>query len=323
VNLPFVAARRERWAKLNHYIEKSAREKLTAFTADELMEFSMLYRRTSSDLALAKTLRLPAELVGFLNDLTGRAYHQLYRSELSRLQQIKALLCREFPLLIRQNERIILFSLGLMLVGWVFGFCGYLTGPQTVSRIIPPSLSQGLIEDFEANSWFNDPVTARPYISARIMYNNIQVSLLAFAGGMLLGIYTLFLVVFNGFMLGVLSAAFWQKSYLISFWAMILPHGVIELTAIAMAASGGFLLAKTILYPGEYSRADALKVYGTTAVKLMAGTVVMLIIAGLIEGFFSTIATKVIPEWVRLLFAAGTGLLLLGYLRLGSGKTSK
>jgi uncharacterized membrane protein SpoIIM required for sporulation len=323
MNLPFVNARRERWTKLNQYIEKSSREKLTGFTKDELIEFSILYRRTSSDLALAKTLRLPADLIRFLNDLTGRAYHQLYRSELSRFQQIKTLLCREFPLLIRQNERIILFSLGLMLLGWIFGFFGYLTGPQAVARIIPSSLSQGLIEEFEANSWFNDPLTARPYISARIMYNNIQVSLLAFAGGMLLGIYTLFVVAFNGFLLGVLSAAFWRNHYMISFWAMILPHGVIELTAIAMAASGGFLLAKTIIYPGEYSRPDALRVYGTTAVKLMVGTVAMLIVAGLIEGFFSTVDTRAIPEWARLLFAASTGLLLLGYLRLGSGKVSK
>jgi uncharacterized membrane protein SpoIIM required for sporulation len=308
---------------LNQYIEKSAREKLTAFTEDELLEFSILYRRTSSDLALAKTLRLPEELIRFLNELTGRAYHQLYRLEISRIQQMKALLCREFPLLIRQNERIILFSLGLMLLGWIFGFCGYLTGPQVVSRFVPQSLSQGLIEDFEANLWFNDPLTARPYISARIMYNNIQVSILAFAGGMLLGTYTLFVLVFNGFLLGVLSAAFWKNHYMISFWAMILPHGVIELTAIAMAAAGGLLLAKSILFPGEYSRKDALRVYGATAVKLMVGTVAMLIVAGLIEGFFSTIDTKTVPEWARLLFAALTGLLLLGYLRLGSGKVSK
>jgi uncharacterized membrane protein SpoIIM required for sporulation len=323
VNLPFVNTRRARWAKLNQYIEKSAKEKLTAFNKDELIEFSILYRQTTSDLALAKTLGLPGDLIQFLNDLTGRAYHQLYRLEISRIQQIKDLIFGEFPLLIRQNERIILFSLGLMMLGWIFGFFGYLTGPEAISRIIPPGLSQGLVEDFEANSWFNNPLTARPYISARIMYNNIQVAIMAFAGGMLLGTYTLFIVVFNGFLLGVLSAAFWKHHYLVSFWAMILPHGVIELTAIALAAAGGFLLAKTILFPGEYRREDALRVYGTTAVKMMLGTVVLLIVAGLIEGFFSTIATKVIPEPVRLLFAALTGFGLLGYLQLGRKKPSK
>jgi uncharacterized membrane protein SpoIIM required for sporulation len=317
MKLPFIQQRQARWTRLDQLIEKSVRNRLTSFTKQELIEFSVLYRQTATDLALAKTLQLPGDLIRFLNDLAGRAYHQLYRTKAAKLSQIIKLFSTEFPYFIRQNGPMILFSLGLLVLGGIFGFGGYLVGSQAVTTIIPAGFVKDLLQQFDQNIWFNDPIVARPYLSARIMYNNIQVALTAFAGGMLLGIYTLYIVIFNGFMLGVLAAAFWRHHHALSFWAMILPHGVIELTAIAMAAAAGLILAKTILFPGEFSRADALKIQGTVAVKLALGTVGLLVIAGLIEGFFSTIAIKVIPEWGRLLFAALTAIFMIWYVNLG------
>lgn len=317
MNLPFVKQRQARWNRLNQLIEKSHRHRLTSFSKTELIEFSVLYRQTTSDLASAKTQQLPLDLIQFLNDLAGRAYHQLYRSELSQLQQFQNLIAREFPSLIRQNGRMILLGIGLLLLGALFGFCGYLIAPVVVAEIIPPGFVKELLTQYEKKTWFNDPMSARPYMSAWIMINNIKVAVMAFAGGMVLGTYTVYIVFFNGFLLGVLAAAFWKHHYLLSFGAMILPHGVIELTAIGMATSAGLILARAILFPGEYSRSDALKLRGTAAVKLMTGTVVMLVVAGLIEGFFSTISTAVVPEWGRLLFAALTVALLIWYFSLG------
>jgi uncharacterized membrane protein SpoIIM required for sporulation len=317
MNLPFVKRRQGRWTRLNQLIVQSTRRRLASFTKQELIEYSILYRQAATDLALAKTQQLPDDLVQFLNDLVGRAYHQLYRAETPRLSQITQLLSAEFPYFIRQNGPLILFSLGLLSLGGIFGFCGYLVGPQTVAAIIPEGFVKDLLTQFDRNTWFNDPAVARPYLSARIMYNNIQVALTAFAGGMLLGVYTVYIVIFNGFLLGVLAAAFLKHHHFWSFWAMILPHGIIELTAIAMAAAAGLILAKTILFPGEYSREDALKIQGTVAVKLALGTVGLLVVAGLIEGFFSTIPVKVIPEWGRLLFAALTAVFMVWYVNLG------
>jgi uncharacterized membrane protein SpoIIM required for sporulation len=317
MNLPFVKQRQQRWTRLNQLIEKSVRRRLASFTKQELLEYNMLYRQAATDLALAKTLQLPDDLVQFLNDLVGRAYHQLYRMETSKLSQIGKLFGTEFPCLIRQNRLMILFSLGLLSLGWLCGFWGYLVGPQVTAALVPDGFVKDLLRQFAQNTWFNDPAVARPYLSARIMYNNIQVALMAFAGGMLLGTYTLYILIFNGYLLGVLAAAFLRSHHFLSFWAMILPHGVIELTAIAMAAAAGLLLAKTILFPGEYRREDALKLQGAVAVKLALGTVILLIIAGLIEGFFSTIDVKVIPEWGRLLFAAFTVIFLGWYVNLG------
>ncbi|HOJ77503.1 MAG TPA: stage II sporulation protein M [Bacillota bacterium] len=323
MNLPFVINRKERWQRLNELLKKIAKNKLSSLSKAELIEFSVLYRQVTSDLALAKTQKLPREVISFLNDLTARAYNQLYRSQKTRWQQIKELIIIEYPQLIRQNWKIILFSLGIILLGWLFGFIGYNNGPDVVSAIIPEQFGQRLVEHYETNTWFNEPLAARPYVSSTILFNNIQVAINAFAGGMILGTFTVYALFFNGFLLGVLSGVFHKQGYLLSFWAMILPHGVIELTAIVLAAASGFLLTYTILFPGQYSRSDALRLYGRTAVKLISGTIFLFLVAGLIEGYLSTISTEVIPELYRLVFAAFTGILLLWYFNLGRNKTPR
>ena len=313
--IPFVQTRQKRWTRLQQLLKLAESTKLTSFTKEDLIEFSVLYRQTATDLALAKTQHLPEELIGFLNDLTARSYHYIYRTEKTTLHQLGDFICYEFPALFRQNFAVILFAFALLLIGWIAGFCGYLTGPEFITRLLPTDLTSKIITGYQQKTWFNEPLVARPYISSFIMYNNIMVAMQAFSGGMLLGTLTCWAILFNGFILGVLAAIFLKHGHLLSFWAMILPHGVIELTAIGLAAAAGLLLTRAILFPGDYSRSDALKISGIKAIKLLTGTICMLVVAGLIEGYLSTTSTDVIPESGRLAFAAVTGFLLFLYFK--------
>ncbi|MGE5557745.1 MAG: stage II sporulation protein M [Bacillota bacterium] len=315
--IPFVQERRNRWERLFSLLKKSEKAQMTSFTPGEILEFAALYRQASADLASAQAQKLPADVVGFLNDLTARAYHQIYRTEKFSTHSIKHLILSEFPALCRANWRIITFTFLIMLAGWCLGFFGYLAGPETVAGFLPGGYVE-IIDRYKSGTWFNEPMTARPFISSYIMIHNVQVALYAFAGGMTLGIYTCYIIIFNGFFLGALSALFMQKKLLLSFWAMILPHGVIELSAIVLAGAAGFMLTRAFLFPGEYSRQDALKLYGPRAVRFILGTAFLLAIAALIEGFLSTISTKIIPEYARLSFAGLTGILL--FLYIGSRK---
>lgn len=322
MKLPFVSQRQERWNRLDQLLQKITDHQMTGLTKAEIKEFSVLYLRLTSDLAMAKAQKLPAELIAFLNDLASRAYHQIYQPKQTRFHQFKQFI-KELPFLIRQNRMIILFSAGIMVLGWLFGFLGQLVAPETVGHLIPNGIAKKILTDYQNNTWFNDPLVARPYISAQIMLNNIYVSIGAMAGGMLLGTYTLYILFINSFFLGVLSGAFFENGYGLSFWAMILPHGVIELTAIILSAAAGFLLARALLFPGELTRTDALKKYGNHGVKLFAGAVFFLVIAGLIEGYLSTINRFKISETIRLLFALITAVMLIGYLYLGKDKFEK
>jgi uncharacterized membrane protein SpoIIM required for sporulation len=324
MNIPFVQERKERWSRLDDLLRKAGKTKLNTFTKKELLEFCTLYQQAASDLALAKTQKLPEDLVYFLNDLVSRAYHLIYRTEKTTLHQLKQLFSVEYPELIRKNWKVLLFSILLLGFGWVLGFFGYLTGPEVVAGFLPKDFTDHFIKGYQNNTWFNEPLNARPFVSSWIMFNNIRVAIGAFAGGMLLGTLTFYMLVFNGFILGAISAGFWNKGYFLSFWAMILPHGVIELTAICLAAAAGFLLAQTIFFPGIYSRSDALKIHGISAIKLMFATILLFIVAGLIEGFLSTISTKIIPESYRLIFAGFTAAFLLWYfLRKPVGKAGE
>jgi uncharacterized membrane protein SpoIIM required for sporulation len=129
------------------------------------------------------------------------------------------------------------------------------------------------------------PVGLNAIFSSFIMTNNIKVSFGAFALGGTAGIGTAALLFYNGILLGELGAIFARHDLTIPFWALILPHGVIELTAIAIAGAAGFLVAKALLAPGDRGRRAALAHEGREAVQLVAGCAALLVVAGLIEGF--------------------------------------
>jgi uncharacterized membrane protein SpoIIM required for sporulation len=147
-------------------------------------------------------------------------------------------------------------------------------------------------------------------MSSAIVTNNVQVAALAFAGGMLLGIPTLWVVLNNGLMIGALGALFGAKGFGLDFWATVAPHGVIELTAFQIAAGGGLLLAGAIVAPGRLRRIDALKANGRRAIALLFGVAAMLAVAGTIEGFVSPLRTAFT---FRLALGALTGVLLIAY----------
>jgi uncharacterized membrane protein SpoIIM required for sporulation len=140
------------------------------------------------------------------------------------------------------------------------------------------------------------------------MLNNISISFGAVAGGITAGIYTTFLLAFNGLSIGAVATLVGQNNLAYPFWAFVFPHGSLELPAIFFAGGAGLLIARAILFPGKYLRAEALKLYGSQAVQLVYGIVPMLIIAGTIEGFFSP--SPVIPAPLKYL----TGMTLFAFL---------
>src|SRR5213076_1805756 len=131
------------------------------------------------------------------------------------------------------------------------------------------------------------------------------------AGGILFGLGPLSGMIENGMMLGILGEAMTRPGTTVTFWSLILPHGIIELSAIWVMGGAGFLIASALLAPGQRSYRDALIERGRLAVLLALGGAAMLVVAGLIEGFITPPAF--IPPAVKLLFAAGTLAALIAY----------
>jgi uncharacterized membrane protein SpoIIM required for sporulation len=174
-----------------------------------------------------------------------------------------------------------------------------------MSLVVPDHLIEKVRDRGEL--WMGSIVGIEPLASSNIMINNIRVSFGAVAGGITAGAYTIFLMAFNGLHIGAVATLVGQNNLAYPFWAFVFPHGSLELPAIFLAGGAGLLIGRGILFPGHYRRVDAIKVYGSQAAQLVFGIVPMLIIAGIIEGFFSP--SPLVPDLIK--YVAGVGLFTL------------
>ncbi|MGB7444299.1 MAG: stage II sporulation protein M, partial [Coleofasciculaceae cyanobacterium] len=276
----------------------------------QIREMASLYRSVSADLARARTNQVGNILVQDLQRLTSRGYNQIYQG--SRRQEWQAVVdfCRYgFPEVVQRTWVYTALATGIFLVAGLIAWWFAWQDPVFVSLVAPASLIEKVRDKGEL--WMGSIVGVEPLASSNIMINNIQVSFAAVAGGITAGAYTVFLMAFNGIHIGAIATLVGQNNLAYPFWAFVFPHGSLELPAIFLSGGAGLLIGRAILFPGKYRRVDALKFYGSLAAQLMFGIVPMLIIAGIIEGFFSP--SPLIPDALKYLTGVGLFTVLVMY----------
>lgn len=303
--------RRERWQRLETLIKLADRRGLSSLRRDDLKDLGKLYRSTAGDLARIRTLGADRELEVYLNELVARGHSMVYAPPVSGWTRIRDYFTTGYSGLIVQNWGPVLAAIAVFVLSGVFGYVMSLLAPEVTDAIFPKVIGEQVYQRFQDKTWFNDPLSARPMISSAIFTNNARVAILAFALGITLGVGTVFMLATNGLMLGAVAARFAAAGHGIDFWATVLPHGVIELTAICLAGGAGLLMASGFLLPGDYRRTDSLVRASRDAARILLGVLLLLLIAGLIEGFYSTAPSS---NAGRLIFAGFTGILLYPYL---------
>jgi uncharacterized membrane protein SpoIIM required for sporulation len=308
----FVASRRPRWNRLEALIQALEQGKAKSLDKSDLLALGRLYREATADLARLQAFTEgethPDELEAYLNQLVARAHGQIYRSASPGWAPLAEFLRSTFPEAFRRRAPWTLTALGLFFLGFAYGFAATLADSVFPSLIVP----HGLIEKVEAGEvWFDSIVAISPLASSAIMTNNISVTFMAFALGMTFGLGTVYLLAFNGLLVGTLAGLCHRHGLDVPFWSFVLPHGVIELTAIFVAGGAGLLLASSLLAPGDLSRKDALVERGREAVRMILGCVPLLIVAGIVEGFLSPAS---MPAILKFAFAGLLFALLLLYL---------
>lgn len=301
----FVESRLEKWRRLEDLTNRASKLRLRSLKGDEVREFGRLYRRTAADLAIAREEVRDKRLINYLNYLVSRAHGAIYRSESSGFEGILQFYRYEFPAVFRQTFRYTVISFLIFFAAALFAFTVVQLDESFADRISPQ-----LHRDIAAHHNWTDAIRQyTPLAATSIQANNISVTFLAFAGGVVAGLLTIWMLAQNGMLLGaVMSLCITHR-----FWAIpifVAAHGVIELTAIFIAGGGGLLVGRALLMPGELKRSDALVTNGLLAIKLIVGCIPMLIIAGFIEGFISPAK---IPTWYKLAVATISGLLMLLY----------
>jgi len=304
----FIASRQARWAELEAAVSRARRGRLRSMRAEEIERFGTLVRAASSDLAIAQRDFADAAVTEYLNALVARAYPLLYRGAPLRLSGLVEFYRRGLPRTFRACWPYIVTSLGLLVLGFALGWLAVALRPDLRASLVPQSLF-----DQMARGQVHATVTDAPFAGWDITFNNIRVALICFAGGVLIGLPTAFVLLSNGWMLGSIAAAVHIGGYDMQFWSLIAAHGVIELSVIVIAGGTGLMLGAAILRPGQHRRGDALWTAARRAVTLALGMATLLIVAGTLEAFVSPSA---LPGALKLATGAVAGTLLYTWLLL-------
>lgn len=304
----WIHKRKPHWRRLEELIEQAGRGGVGALAHRDLRELALLYRQTAADLSTVREDASATALGGYLNQLLGRAHNLLYMGGRSRRGGIVNFFFREYPRIFRETFNYTLAATLLFAAAALLGFLVSYYDPG-FNRFFLGARMMDTIERREM--WTHSVVAMKPLASSAIMTNNISVSLATFAMGITAGIGTVWMLLFNGLLLGVITAACLQAGMAGQLYSFVAPHGVIELPSIFIAGGAGLLMAKGLLFPGFLPRKESLARAGAQAVRLVVGIIPLLVIAGTIEGFFSP--TEIAAP-VKFLFAAAMFVLLLAYL---------
>jgi len=285
ISARWLEKRKPYWAQLETLASPSASRKgIARFSHRELQNLALLYRQVAADLAKLREDPSSRRVAEYLNQLLARAHNLIYMGRRVSPGGILPFYTRTFPAVFRRTIDYSLLATALFLGGALVGFLTCLADPA-FQRFF---LGQNMTETIEhRRMWTHSLVAVKPLAASGIMTNNLTVAFAEFALGIAGGIGTIYLVLFNGLLMGVVAAACWQAGMSLQLWEFVASHGVLELPAIFIAGAAGLLLARGLLFPGNLPRRDALVLYGGQAGQLVLGIVPILVVAGIIEGFVS------------------------------------
>ena len=313
----FLADRRPVWNQLDALLGRADEVELSR---DEMHELVELYRRTCSDLNRARSYTANPEILGPLNQLTGRAYRFIYRAghETPIWATFVKLVTREIPAAFRRERLAVLIAASAFLAGALFGSIAILVDPANGERLIPADFfsesPRERVAKIERDEERIDNMEKAMMFGASLYTHNIKVSFLAFSlGGLtiLLGILILF---YNGVILGAVGTMYVLDDVSVFFFAWVGPHGALELPSIIFAGAAGLVVGRALLMPGDLSRGASLRRVLPNVWRMMIGAAMVLVMAGLIEGSFSQFSAKTIPYALKIGVAALLFVGLMSYL---------
>jgi uncharacterized membrane protein SpoIIM required for sporulation len=315
----FIAERTPVWQELDALLGRAEASELTR---QELHELVTLYRRTCSDLNRARSYTANPEVLGYLNQLTGRAYRFIYQAahETPVLAAFMKLVTREIPAAFRRERLAIASAAAAMLLGTLFGALAVTIDPANGQRLVPSMFytesPRERVAKIETGKERIDNLDKALVFGASLYTHNIQVAFLAFSLGALTIAGGWILLFYNGVILGAVAASYIIDGVPLFFFAWVGPHGALELPAIVFAGAAGLVAGRALLMPGNLSRAASMRRVLPSVWRIIIGTALTLVLAGLIEGSFSQFSMRTFPYEAKITVAALLFVALMTYLFL-------
>ena len=300
--------RRERektWRELEDLVARAEKRGLKSLPAADLLRLPTLYRATLSSLSVARSISLDQNVLNYLESLSARAYFQVYGSRSSLVEGLVHFLRRGFPGAVRAALWPNLLSALWMTLGAVIGFLlvetsadWYYTfvGADRAGGRTPAASTEYLREGLYDGA---DSAADMLYVFATSLFShNAGIGMFAFALGFALGVPTVLLLFYNGLTLGAFLALYASRGLTWDLVGWLSVHGTTELLAIVLCGGGGLVLAAAIIFPDRETRLESLARRGRAAGTLIMGAVLMLFVAGLLEGFARQLVTDITTRYL-------------------------
>lgn len=314
-----VARKGARWDAFGAMASRATSQGLDTLSAEELPDFAARYREVAADLARARTYGADARVRLRLERLVAAGHNLLYRDDRKTWHRMWRFVAVECPAAVVSAWRIVLIAFLAFTLPALGGYAALRERPALAEEVLPAVMleraEEGKREVAAGRGYAQAQAESRAGIASYIMTNNMRVAFACFAGGVVLGVGSLVSLAFNGLLLGAISAHFQNVGLLAYLWTFVAGHGVLELFAIWCAGAAGFLLGLAIVRPGPYSRRDALVLNARVAMRLVGTSIVLLLVAGTIEGFLSTSGAA---TWIKVAVSVASAVLLALYLANGA-----
>lgn len=285
--------------------------------ASDLAGFPHQYRRLCQHLALAQERGYSSYLIDPLQQLALRGHQQLYRHRSQLGAKVLSFVLADFPRLVRAQWRFVLAA-SLLFFGSLVGVALLVfLFPDLIYSIVSPQ------QVAEMQSMYNPAATRLGWAAERgstedwmmfgyYVMHNTGIAFQTFAAGLLLGLGSVFFLIFNGLIIGAISGHLTDIGYGQAFWSFVIGHGAFELSAIALAGAAGLQLGWALIAPGQLTRGESLRLAAHQSVQMLCGVMAFLLIAAFIEAYWSS--TTSIAPWLKYLVGALLWLLVATYL---------
>lgn len=276
----FIRRNIHKWRRIEHTIDTAHMQ-----SPDDLAE---VYVEVTSDLAFAQTHYPHSRITIYLNNLASALHNKIYRNKRERWGRIVTFWGTEVPLAVYGARRELLYSLVVFLTFVGIGVLSQLGDPDFARVIMGDRYVDMTLDNIargEPMGVYGQGEEATMFLG--ITMNNVRVSFLCFASGLLTSFGTGWILFHNGVMVGAFQTFMAQQGYLGESVLAVWLHGTLEISAIVIAGGAGITMGNGWLFPGTYSRIESFRRSARRGVKIVVGTVPVFVVAGFIEGFFT------------------------------------
>ncbi len=293
----FRSEREQIWKELEIILKAIEGRGINSLTDEQIVALPRLYRSTLSSLSVARATSLDQSVIIYLESLCARAYYILYGSQVSLWKRIGTFFQRDWPLAAQTLWKETVISAAFTLLAAVLAYVLVTNNPDWFYTFMPESLAAGRTPSASAESlketlYHDGDSSGLGLFASYLFSHNSKVAMFAFALGFAFCIPTVILLMYNGFVLGSFIAIFTDKDLGFEVGGWLIIHGATEIFAIILAGAAGMHIGKAVAFPGELSRTESASRAGGTASLLMAGVIIMLFFAGLLEGFGRQLVTN-------------------------------